>query len=312
VLNPPIEIGQRRKGRSEQQGRGIMLLRITSVALLGLVLVGCDLAGTKLEKAQRVEPAGSTFDVSLYQEYIDLSSSEYNEGDYRDSDKFATRAMQSGTGGTVAPEEISARQLPEDKVGELTSARQRLVGTLSKGAAEKVPAETARAQTGFDCWMQEQEENFQPDDIEACRAGFFAALEIVEDALKEIPVAETVAPPAPPTPGAKRYLVYFAFDNAELSEAAKAVLETASAAARKLTGMKVTVDGYTDLAGGADYNMELSKRRAVVVSNALIAAGIVPAKVTAKAFGQMHPAVMTADGVAEAGNRRVEILLDVE
>ncbi len=218
-----------------------MLLRITSVALLGLVLVGCDLAGTKLEKAQRVEPKGSTFDVSLYQEYIDLSSSEYNEGDYGDSDNFATRAIQSGTGGTVAPEEISARRLPENKVGELTSARQRLVGALGKGAAEKVPAEAARAQTGFDCWMQEQEENIQPDDIEACRSRFFAALEYIEDAMKPKPIAKKVEPPAAPPPASELYLVYFDLDNAELSEAAKAVLETASSAARKLKGMTVTV-----------------------------------------------------------------------
>ncbi len=76
-----------------------------------LFLGGC--VGTQLEQAQRVSPEGSAFNVSLYQEYIDLSSSEYNEGDYRDSDNFAVRAMQSGTGGTVAPEEIGARRLPD-------------------------------------------------------------------------------------------------------------------------------------------------------------------------------------------------------
>ncbi len=290
-----------------------MLLRITSVALLGLVLVGCDLPGTKLEKAQRVDPDGSTFNRNLYQGYIDLASSEYNEGDYTDSDYFAVRAMQSGTGGTIAPEEIGARRLPEDKVGELTSARQRLVGTLSKGAAEKAPVETARAQTGFDCWMQEPEENFQPDDIEACRSRFFAALEYIETALKPKPVAKKVEPPAaPPPPASELYLVYFDFDNAELSEAAKAVLETASSAARKLKGMTVTVSGHTDLAGTADFNMELSKRRAMAVSEALIKAGVASAAVKAEAFGQTLPAIITADGVAEAGNRRVEIFLGVK
>ncbi len=273
-------------------------------------LTGC--VGTQLEKAQRVSPEGSAFNVSLYQEYIDLASSEYNEGDYRDSDNFAVRAMQSGSGGTVAPEEISARRLPEDKVGELTSARQRLVGTLSKGAAEKVPAETAQAQTGFDCWMQEQEENFQPDDIEACRSRFFAALEYIEDALKPKPVAKKVEPPVAPPPASELYLVYFDFDKAELSEAASAVLETASSAARKLKGMTVTVSGHTDLAGTADYNMELSKRRAMAVSEALIDAGVASAAVKAEAFGQTHPAIITADGVAEAGNRRVEIFLGVK
>ncbi len=277
-----------------------------------LVLFVASCVGTQLEKAQRVEPKGSTFNVSLYQEYIDLSSSEYNEGDYTDSDNFAVRAMQSGTGGTVAPEEISARRLPGDKVGELTSARQRLVGTLSKGAAEKLPAETARAQTGFDCWMQEQEENFQPDDIEACRSQFFAALEYIEDALKPKPIAKKVEPRVAPPPASELYLVYFDFDKAELSEATKAVLETASSAAWKLEGMTVTVSGHTDLAGTADYNMELSKRRAMAVSEALINAGVASAAVKAEAFGQTLPAIITADGVAEAGNRRVEILLGVK
>ena len=289
-----------------------MLLRITSVALLGLVLVGCDLPGTKLEKAQRVDPGGSTFTRNLYEGYIDLASSEYNEGDYTDSDNFAVRAMQSGTGETVAPEEIGARRLPEDKVGELTSARQRLVGTLSKGAAEKVPEETARAQAGFDCWMQEQEENFQPDDIEACRSQFFAALEYIEDALKPKPIAKKVEPPAAPPPASELYLVYFDLDNAELSEAAKAVLETASSAARKLEGMTVSVSGHTDLAGSADYNMELSKRRAMAVSEVLIKAGVASAAVKAEALGETHPAIITADGVAESGNRRVEILIGVK
>ena len=292
--------------------------RVAKVFLISApVLFMASCTGTQLEKAQRVSPEGSAFNRNLYQGYIDLASSEYNEGDYTDSDNFAVRAMQSGSGGTVAPEEISARRLPEDKVGELTSARQRLVGTLNKGAAEKVPSETALAQTGFDCWMQEQEENFQPDDIEACRSRFFAALEYIEDAMKPKPIAKKVEPPAAPPPAApppasELYLVYFDFDNAELSEAAKAVLETAISAGRKLKGMTVTVSGHTDLAGIADYNMELSKRRAMVVSEALIKAGVVSAAVKAEALGETHPVIITADGVAESGNRRVEILIGVK
>jgi outer membrane protein OmpA-like peptidoglycan-associated protein len=202
-------------------------------------------------------------------------------------------------------------------VGELTSARQRLVGTLSKGAAEKVPSEAALAQTGFDCWMQEQEENLQPDDIEACRSQFFAALDYIEDAMKPKPSAKKVEPPAAqppaaPPPASELYLVYFDFDNAELSEAAKAVLETAISAGRKLKGMTVTVSGHTDLAGIADYNMELSKRRAMAVSEALIMAGVASAAVKAEAFGETNPAIITADGVAESSNRRVEILIGVK
>ncbi len=282
-----------------------MLLRITSVALLGLVLVGCDLPGTKLEKAQRVDPDGSTFNRNLYQGYIDLASSEYNEGDYTDSDNFAVRAMQSGTGGTVAPEEISARRLPKDKVGELTSARQRLVGTLSKGAAEKVPSEAALAQTGFDCWMQEQEENFQPDDIEACRSRFFAALEYIEDALKPKPIAKKVEPPAAPPPEAQTFVLYFGTDGNELDKASQAVLSRVRAAASKIDGAKITVAGFTDAEGTSKYNLGLSDRRAETVALAL--ADAAAQKIDTISFGQYNQAVPTADGVEEPLNRRVEI-----
>ncbi len=289
------------------------MTRVTKIFLiLAPVLFLTSCIGTQLEKAQRVSPEGSAFNVSLYQEYIDLASSEFNEGDYRDSDNFAVRAMQSGAGGTVAPEEISARRLPEDKVAELNSARQRLVASLGKGAAQKVPAETARAQTGFDCWMQEQEENFQPDHIEACRSRFFAAMVNIENALKPKPVAKMVEPPAAPPPSSELYLVYFNFDSATLSEAARVVLETASSAAEKLEDMSVTVSGHTDLAGPADHNMDLSKRRAIAVAEALIDAGVASAAIKAAGFGQTHPAVETADGVAEVGNRRVEIILGVK
>ena len=76
--------------------------------------------------------------------------------------------------------------------------------------------------------------------------------------------------------------------------------------------MTLTVSGHTDLTGTADYNMELSKRRAMAVSEALIKVGVAFVAVKAESFGQTHPVIMTADGVAEAGNRRVEILLGVK
>ncbi len=98
--------------------------------------------------------------------------------------------------------------------------------------------------------------------------------------MKPKPMAKKVEPPVAP-PGSELYLVYFDFDKVELSEAAKAVLETASSAAWKLKGMTVTVSGHTDLAGTADHNMELSKRRAMAVSEALIKAGVASAAVKA-------------------------------
>ena len=85
------------------------------------VLAGCT--GQKLYSAQKTTPGGSEFAQNLFSGYVDLSEDEYAEGDYSDSDVFADRAVTSGTQGAVQPEEITARLLPADHVGELTEAR---------------------------------------------------------------------------------------------------------------------------------------------------------------------------------------------
>ena len=80
------------------------------------------------------------------------------------------RAIAAGSGKKVLSKEVSARPLPADKVDVLKDARERLTAAFPKGATDKMPKEAATAQVMFDCWMQEQEENFQPEDIAASRA----------------------------------------------------------------------------------------------------------------------------------------------
>src|SRR3546814_7146483 len=71
-------------------------------------------------------------------------------------------------------------------VGTLTSSRERLMAVLAAGAAQSDPTQAAEAQVAFDCWMQEQEENFQPDDIAACRDRFEAAMARSEEHTSEL------------------------------------------------------------------------------------------------------------------------------
>lgn len=65
-------------------------LRLAAVAGLVTVLAACH--GTELESVQGLEPQGSEFNAQLYAGYIELSSNELTEFDYRDSDKFAMKA----------------------------------------------------------------------------------------------------------------------------------------------------------------------------------------------------------------------------
>ncbi|MBE0530804.1 MAG: OmpA family protein [Rhodospirillales bacterium] len=286
------------------------------ICVLGAVAVALSACGgLELGKAKSVGPKGSPFDQHLYAEYITLSQMEYDEADYRDSDTFALRAVAAGSGKSPDPEAIAARSLPADKVGELTSARGRLVAVLGAGAADRLPQPAARAQAMFDCWMQEQEENFQPNDIAACRAGFEEAMARLETAPRPAPMAAAPAPqPAPQQPAAQPapgpFLLYFDFDSASVTMEGQKVVAAAAKAAVAAKSGTVIVTGYTDRAGSDAYNMALSKRRADSVAAALKQAGVTAEmKILVASLGETDPQVPTADGQREARNRRVSIVL---
>ncbi len=275
------------------------------VFIVGASLAFLAACGTQLEKAEGISPSGSGYDVGLYDGYVNLAKSETGEGDYLDSDVFAIRAINSGTGKAPQPEEISNRSLPDGKVSELSDARARLVAVQGNPASRQggLAGETATAQVMFDCWMQEQEENFQPDDIERCRAGFYDKIAALEDSLKPKVAA---APPAKPDP--LQFVVYFNFDKAELTPESQAVVAEAEAAAKKLGG-KVDVAGMTDTVGSNDYNDTLSGLRAGAVAKALSAGGVSASKISTEAYGKRNLAVPTADGVNEPKNRRAVIVV---
>jgi outer membrane protein OmpA-like peptidoglycan-associated protein len=266
--------------------------KLLSPLAAALVLSGC--AGMELERAQNLTPEGSAFNMSLYKGYVELAESEHAETDYADSDVFAQRAIGAGSGQAVEPELIDHRALPEDKVAELTGARQRLTSALSAGAAERKPAEAAHAQVMFDCWMQEQEENFQPEDIARCRAALMASL----DALEVLPTAKAVPGP---------YVVFFDFDKAELTDQAKVVLANVARDADSAKIERIFTSGHTDRAGADAYNDALARLRVDVVAKYLIASGVDKVKILTADYGEGQPQVATPDGRIEPKNRRVEI-----
>ena len=271
------------------------------IGLAALALSACT--GHQLDNARAVTPQGSPFLNALYQGYVDRAGAEWDEGDYKDSDYFAIRALTAASGQMVLPTDMSERNIPEEHVGEMTSARNRLLTALNNGAREKVPELTARAQVCFDCWMQEQEENFQPDDISGCRDDFLDKMAQIEDALR--PPAVEPPPPPPPLPGP--YTILFDFDSDAITSTAQADIDRIAADFAAHSPGGVNLAGHTDRAGGDDYNIALSQRRADSVEAALVAKGIPAGAISKERFGESQPRVPTPDGQREAANRRVEV-----
>lgn len=273
---------------------------LAAVAMLGLA--GC--AGMQIDSARGLSAEGE-FNKGLYEGYLLLSEREYAEGDYADSDVFAARAIAAAGGSAGEPEALSARDVPATHKGELAEARRRLVAALEAGAADKVPGASARGVVMFDCWMQEIEEDFQPEDIAWCKDRFMVALGVMESAVAAPPKAAAPAPAAPKVTFAN-FTVYFDFDSTELTSATLSTLIDAANAADEMGAGSITVSGYADRSGSAEYNQGLSQRRAEAVAAELKASEASGALAT-QWFGESNNKVRTPDGVKEAKNRRVKI-----
>lgn len=271
------------------------MMKLAAVALVSLGLGACGFMGLQapLEQARSMQPTGTGFDQAMVQDYIALSEVEYAQGDHRDGNAYAARARITAQGETLMPEEIDARPyLAEPYKPELTAARARLVAALEAGARESVPTDAATAQAMFDCWMEQAEENMQPNDIAACREGFMAAIADVEAGLAVSPAA---------------YMVFFDFDESDLTPEGRQIVQAAAEAARTDGYAQIVATGHTDTVGSAEYNQALSMRRAESVKAALVEMGVSADQITTRGVGQTQPLIPTGDGVREPQNRRVEI-----
>lgn len=280
---------------------GKLLFAAGCVVALG----GC--AGTAVQQAENTAPGGSEFSQNLYAGYLGLAQTEYSENDYSDADYFANKAIASSGGGTVGPQEIGERDIAANRIGALTGARGRLTTALAAGAAEKAPADAAKAQTSFDCWLQEQEEDLQPDHINACIADFIPAMAAAEAAVKPAPKVAVATPaPQPVKAEDKNFIIYFGYNEAEPKNLERIKIVEAAAYAVK-NNATIYVTGHTDTSGSNDYNAKLAAKRAANVTSELFANGVAENAVAENSSGEDSPAVDSGDGAKEARNRRVEI-----
>lgn len=243
---------------------------------------------------------GSAFQTALHKEYVALAREERDESDWGDVAYFNDRAAAAAAGQAFGPQAIAERSLPAEMVAPMTKARDALVKALDAGAAAK-PAAAARAQAMFDCWMQEQEENFQPEDIAKCKGAFDAAMAQLAEAPAPKPMAKAKPAPVP------EFTVYFDLNSSKLSATAQAMVADAAAYANANKRKLVVLKGHADRSGNVKYNLALSERRSASVAAALQKAGVEASRILSEGHGEFDLAKPTEDGVKEATNRRVTI-----
>lgn len=71
----------------------------------------------------------------------------------------------------------------------------------------------------------------------------------------------------------------------------------------------VNVIGHTDSTGAADFNQDLSQRRAQAVSSVLVGGGVSPGRIRSIGAGENQPIASNQTASGRQANRRVEIII---
>jgi len=98
----------------------------------------------------------------------------------------------------------------------------------------------------------------------------------------------------------------FPFDSDQLLPASFPELDRVATALRQNPLWKLQLSGHTDDQGTAEYNMELSLKRAKSVARYLVQQGIAGDRIETHGFGKQEPLQLGNDEAARARNRRVE------
>jgi outer membrane protein OmpA-like peptidoglycan-associated protein len=133
--------------------------------------------------------------------------------------------------------------------------------------------------------------------------GALQPVQVDPQEVKEIFGGALAAQPIPP----KTYTLYFISDSDQLTEASRTEFEEVFKEVARRKAAEVVVTGDTDTVGSQEYNDALSLKRAEAVRQLFIARGLPADAVIAAGRGERELLVATADEVAEAKNRRVEI-----
>lgn len=283
---------------------------LLSVVVLGLS--GC--AGFNIDKFGNAPVKGSEFTTALVKEYKSFVASEAAQYDWRDADHFSQKGLRALAGENVTPENPNDWNLPSGKIAEITNYYHRLSYMLNNGAKTSAPSKAAIAMAKFDCWVEQQEENWQPNDINECRGEFmtaFNALEKSQPALakkaKDYAAKMAIAKKqeSKDTPASSNGVIYFDFKSSKLTPSDIREIKSVVKSAGKKA--KYTVTGHTDTAGSEKLNLVLSKVRAQNVRQALIASGVAAKNIRVLAKGESDLAVQTGDNVREPKNRRAVI-----
>jgi OmpA-OmpF porin, OOP family len=133
---------------------------------------------------------------------------------------------------------------------------------------------------------------------------------------KPVPEAVYASSPAPaPKPaiiekGRQTLDVEFDFNKSIIKQGYYKDIDDLAQVMKDYPDLKVVIEGHTDNIGTAEFNKELSQKRANAVKQYLVEKGINANRITAKGFGFDRPIASNDTEEGRQKNRRVEAAVD--
>jgi peptidoglycan-associated lipoprotein len=103
--------------------------------------------------------------------------------------------------------------------------------------------------------------------------------------------------------------VFFDYDSADLSPAAKVALDENAGVLKKYGTWVLTIEGHCDERGTPEYNLALGERRAVAARTYLVALGVAADRLRTVSYGKEFPFDPGKDEAAWAKNRRAHFVI---
>ena len=257
-------------------------------------------------------------------EYKEFAYSElYEMHDELDANYFAFKANNILKTKIIRIENPKNWKIPDNYENEAKEEYKKISSLLKEELTFQYPKLVAKLVSGYDCWLEQIEENWQIKDIEYCKNKFtnaykkILASEVSKQSISKKQKSEISSSSVSEKNKSyfikgdktKSVLVFFNYDSHKLSITEKDKLDNYISSIIKTDSNPIIIYGHTDTKGSKKYNLILSEQRALSVSKYFKKKGL-NNKLIIKNYGENYPLIITGDNVPEEKNRRVEVIIN--
>lgn len=288
---------------------------------LTLFLMINSCAYFKLKELEKYDYNKEDIFFLLGKEYKNFANFElYKMYDEIDANYFSKKALLAIKGKKIFLENPDNWDLPSEILPEVTLKYKEANELLKRDDIINNYAKlTAKMISGYDCWLEQLEENWQTNDIARCKAKFYTNFDKISELGKEKTNKKTIKNETNSTqqnnkkvdtnePENLNVTVFFNYDSFTLTQKEIAKIDQVLQIIYNNEYKSITINGHTDTKGTDSYNLILSKKRAKYVESYLRSKDV-KNSIIANGYGEKSTFLNTGDGIVEKKNRRAEIII---